>query len=615
VFLPLPLFSWFRHFAVYSLLLCLLGNPAAWAQSAPATTPGLTPGIANAPDPGQEERRQQERERLERERLQRGPDVRLPSPTPSAATDARLPTNESPCFVLQDITLQGDPAGDFHWVLDVLDVLAALEAPDAADDSPRQQCIGAKGIAWLVQRAQQALVDRGFVTSRVLTEPQDFKSGHLVLTLLPGRIHAIRFAPDTAARATALNAVPARAGDILNLRDVEQALENFKRLPSAEVDIQIEPAEAPGSSDLVIRWTQAMPFRLALTADDSGSKGTGKNQGSITLSYDHWWTLNDLFYITYNRNLDGTLGQRALRSDAAGDGTDGPHGTQGHTVHYSIPWGYWLLGATHSQSRYDQNVAGANQSIVYSGSSRNSELKLSRLVYRDQARKTTVSVRAFQRRSNNYIDDTEVGVQRRVVGGWEAALAERAFIGAATLDANAAFKQGTGAFGALPAPEEAFGEGTSRLRLITADLNFNIPIPSPFDLAGQKLRYSGNWRAQWNHTPLIPQDRFAIGGRYTVRGFDGESSLSAERGWLVRQELSIALGQSGQELYLGLDHGEVGGPSSQTLVGRRLTGAVLGLRGNLKGLGYEVFAGQPVKKPEGFRTAGTTAGFNLNLSF
>ncbi|MDR7378433.1 hemolysin activation/secretion protein [Rhodoferax ferrireducens] len=575
-----------------SLLLCAFSS-ASWAQTSPPS---------NGPDPSQEQRRQQEREQIERERLQPSPDVRLPSPPASA--DLRLPIGEAPCFVLQDITLRGDLSERFGWILE------ALNGPQH-DDSPHQRCLGAQGIALLVQRAQQALVDRGYVTSRVLTEPQDFKSGHLALTLLPGRIHAIRFAPGTVGRATALNAVPAKVGDILNLRDVEQALENFKRLPSAEADIQIEPAEAPGSSDLVIRWQQALPFRLSLTADDGGSQGTGKNQGSITLSYDHWWTLNDLFYITYNRNLDGALGHSALRGHAAGDATDGAHGTQGHTVHYSVPWGYWLLGLTHSQNRYYQSVAGANQSIVYSGSSSNAELKLSRLVYRDQARKTTVSVRAFQRTSNNYIDDTEVEVQRRVVGGWEAAVAQRVFMGSATLDANAAFKHGTGAFGALPAPEEGFGEGTSRFKLVTADLSLN----SPFAVAGLPLRYSGSWRAQWNRTPLTPQDRFAIGGRNTVRGFDGESSLSAEHGWLLRQELSVPLGQSGQDIYLGLDHGEVGGFSSQFLVGRRLTGAVIGLRGSVKGLGYELFAGRPVKRPEGFRTAGTTAGFSLSLSF
>ena len=91
-----------------------------------------------------------------------------------------------------------------------------------------------------------------------------------------------------------------------------------------------------------------------------------------------------------------------------------------------------------------------------------------------------------------------------------------------------AWRRGTGAFGALRAPEEKFDEGTSRFRIATAELGLN----APFQFGAQKLRYTGLWRAQWNRSPLTQQDQFSIGGRYTVRGFDGESSLMGERGWL-----------------------------------------------------------------------------------
>ncbi len=49
-------------------------------------------------------------------------------------------------------------------------------------------------------------------------------------------------------------------------------------------------------------------------------------------------------------------------------------------MHYSVPYGYWLLGATASQNRYHQTVQGADQDYVYAGESGNAELKLSRLV-------------------------------------------------------------------------------------------------------------------------------------------------------------------------------------------------------------------------------------------
>jgi hemolysin activation/secretion protein len=50
-------------------------------------------------------------------------------------------------------------------------------------------------------------------------------------------------------------------------------------------------------------------------------------------------------------------------------------------------------------------------------------------------------------------------------------------------------------------------------------------------------------------------------------------------------------------------------------VATRLSGAVLGLRGAIHKLSYDIFIGSPVNKPENFKTARSTAGFSLNASF
>jgi hemolysin activation/secretion protein len=212
-----------------------------------------------------------------------------------------------------------------------------------------------------------------------------------------------------------------------------------------------------------------------------------------------------------------------------------------------------------------------------------------------------------------------VPVQHQVVGGWELGLNHKEFIGEATLEGTLAFRHGTGGFGARTSPQEIYHrnhpdeplEGTSRMKLYTAEVSLN----APFKLGEQKLRYSGLIRAQWNRTPLMSQDRFAIGGRYTVRGFDGETSLMGERGWLIRNDVGWAMGQSGAELYVGADYGHVGGRSTADQLGRSLAGAVVGMRGQWSKLSYDFFMGTPIRKPEGYRTAKTTFGFNLNTSF
>jgi len=449
---------------------------------------------------------------------------------------------------------------------------------------------------------QNAIVARGYVTTRVLAAPQDIKEGQLTLTLIPGRIHSIRFTDDSGKRATEFNAMPAAPGDILNLRDIEQGLENFKRVPTADANIQITPAEGkdvkPGESDLVIAWKQERPFRLNLSIDNSGSQYTGRYLGTATVSWDDPLALNDLLYLSLSHDLGG--------------GESGSHGTHSYTAHYEVPLGYWLLGLTASSYRYHQSVAGANGPIIYAGTSENQEAALSRVMQRDSRGKTTLSVKAWRQASRNFIDDTEVLVQRRVEGGWELDLGRTQSIGQASLDGQIGYKKGTGAFGALTAPEQQFGEGTGRFELISADLKLN----APFQWGSQRIRYVSEWRGQYNRTPLVLLDRFAIGGMYTVRGFNGDQQLIADRGWLWRNELAFAIGQSGQEIYGALDHGQVGGASAASLVGTSLTGAALGWRGSLAKpkLQYDLFVGAPVKKPRFMDASSWVVGFTLNWS-
>jgi hemolysin activation/secretion protein len=557
---------------------------------------GLLMGVAagalaqTVADPAvEQQRRAQERETQSRQRQEPAIDQHLPAP--QEAAPGVLPEGESPCFPVHSVQLLGPRLENFEWLLAQADGHEQLSRPDPVAG----RCLGTRGVQTVIDRLQNALLDRGYVTSRVLAGPQNLQSGVLVLTLVPGQVGEIRWAPGTGQRASRWNTVPMDTGDVLNLRDIEQALENFKRVPSAEADIQISPGQEPGTSDLVIAHQQPMPFRLSATADDSGTRSTGKYQGSLTFSYDNWWTLSDLFYVTWLHDLGG--------ADA------GARGTRGHIVHYSVPFGYWLLGATYSNNRYHQTVAGANQDYLYSGTNRNVELKLARVLHRDAVGKTSASLKGFQRSSNNYIDDTEVEVQRRVVSGLEWGLNHRRSWSGGSLDANVNYRRGTGAWGSLPAPEEAFGEGTSRMRLWLLDAT----LQQSFAVVGQRLQYTGQWRVQYNQTPLTPQDRLAIGGRFTVRGFDGLSVLSAERGWLLRNEVATPLTEQLQG-YVAVDTGHVSGPSAANLVGQNLTGGVLGLRGQWGRVQYEVFVGKPLSKPEHFKTSSSTAGFSVSWS-
>jgi tpsA2 activation/secretion protein tpsB2 len=552
-----------------------------------------------------ESRRQEMRRRQQEQQLQREVDVRLDDTRQSTLTPSAAESAESPCFPIHTVTLTGDAAGRFQF---------ALKKALKETGFQSGQCLGAQGINRIMVAAQNAVIGHGYTTTRILAAPQDLNSGTLELTVLPGKVRSVR--TDTshndqtrAARIAAFqNEIPLKGGDILNLRRIEQGLENLKRVPTAEADIQIVPADAPDESDIVVTWRQRLlPYRLSLGVDDSGSKTTGKYQGSLTFSADNPFGLSDLFYLSYGRHL----GHTDAHTDSEGKKTAG--GTQSYAFHYSVPAGNWLWSWNHNYYRYHQAVAGINEVYDYNGKSRGSDIGFTRLLYRDARRKSHIGFKLWQKENQSFIDDAEVEVQRRKTAGWQLSLKHKEYIGRSTLDIGLAYKRGTGMADAIAAPEEVFDEGTSRMKVITADISYN----HPFQIGRQHFVYDTALHAQWNKTPLTPLDKIAIGGRYTVRGFDGESSLSAERGWYWRNEVAWSF-KPAHQFYLALDGGHVSGDSAQYLLGQTLIGAAAGLRGQFKAggsLNYDLFAGKPIKKPKGFQTASTVFGFNLNYSF
>ncbi|MDO5058519.1 MAG: ShlB/FhaC/HecB family hemolysin secretion/activation protein [Neisseria sp.] len=553
----------------------------------------------------QQFQREQQREQQFQQSQQHNQHIILDNQASSASSS--LPSNESPCFPVHQVVLVGESTDTFQFALD-----KALKQSSFQSG----MCLGAVGINHLMTLAQNAVIDKGYTTTRILAAPQDMKSGTLELTVLPGKVSRIRVdesnQEDTHADRIAAfqNEFPVSEGGILNLREIEQGLENVKRLPTVEADIQIRPSEngKPDESEIVLYWKQrTVPYRLTLGFDDSGSKSTGKYQGNITFSADNPLGLSDMFYVSYGRHLGGTDDKQNET------GREVESGSNNVALHYSVPFGNWLFAYNHSSYRYHQAVGGLSEVYDYSGRSHNNDLSLSRLLYRDAKRKTHLTGKLWKRETRSYIDDAELDVQRRKTGGWALNLSHKEYLGNATLGLNLGYKRGTRLDGALHAPEEAFNEGSGKMKIITADADLNLP----FTVGKQHFRYDTRIHSQWNKTPLTPQDKLAIGGRYTVRGFDGEMSLSAERGWYWRNELAWQY-RPQHQLYAAADIGRVSGDSTKYLLGQTLAGAAVGLRGafNAGGsLSYDVFAGKALKKPEYFRTKRVAAGVNVSYSF
>ncbi|MFM0741440.1 ShlB/FhaC/HecB family hemolysin secretion/activation protein [Paraburkholderia xenovorans] len=549
----------------------------------------------------QEQRRRAQEQAIERERAINAPNVALQPTQSPAEDDGKLPV-ETPCFKIDEIALEV-PRG----------LSDPVESAGARALSPnplfpgelmfasyylqryRGQCIGREGLNLIVHRVMARIIGNGYSTTRVVIAPQDLSKGKLTLQLIPGVISAIRFA-DPSTYGTWRNAFPTKAGELLNLHDLEQGLEQMKRVPNQDVDMQIVPGPSTGESDVVISVKRAKPWSLAVSADDSGLKSTGQFQGNVSLTLDNPLGLSDLLNISYNHDIDGHTSQ---------------YGTHGSSAYYSIPWDNWTFTASASQYDYHQQIAGAFTTLVSSGKSSTFDVKAEYQFYRNQVQKNMVEFRVGKRFSEAFIDSTEIDVQHRDNSYAEVGWEHKHYFGAAQLDSTLAYRWGVPWFGAQQdLPGVSTGAPTYYYRMQTLDATLSVP----FAIAGFPLRYTATVRAQNTPNVLYPTEYFSIGSRYTVRGFDGNTMLAAEKGVFMRNDLEIPLASFGQALYVGIDGGEVFGPEANNLLGRRLAGAVVGLRGSVfKHVSYDVFIGGPLYQPDRFPNRWPVAGFSVSF--
>ena len=570
-------------FAIPALAAWILAG-RAFAQAVPTTD-------------AEEWRRRSQQEELERQRLQQAPNVRLQeeAPAPEELSGLSLPV-ESPCFRIDRFLLEVPsqlpesirkrgasslPTDPFHFAQTYLQQYAG-------------QCIGREGLNLIVRRLTARILAKGYSTTRLGIPEQELGSGQLRLTLMPGVIRAIRFS-DASLPGTWRTAFPARPGDLLNIRDLEQGLEQMKRVPSQDVAIQIVPGSQLGESDVLLTVKRGQPWRVIPSLEDSGSEPTGRLQAGLNLALDNPFGLSDLLSLSFNHDVDGSPRD---------------YGTRGDSVTYSLPWGYWTHAGTVSRYHYHQKVPGLSSTHEASGESRNLDLRIARLVQRNQTQKNTLQFRTGYRTSRSYLDDTEFDVQRRDNSYAELAWVHQHYLKQAQFDATLARRQGVHWFGAQPDwPNATSDSPTFYYRMWTLDATLAVP----FACGSQSFKYTGTVRGQYTSDPLYSTDFFSIGNRWTVRGFDGETTLAAEQGVFLRNELEIALGQSGQAFYLGLDGGRVQGPSARDLPGNSLVGGALGFRGTpFKGLYYDVFLGGPLHQPRHFRNRWPVAGFSLS---
>lgn len=505
-------------------------------------------------------------------------------------------SNEEPCFIINEILLIGEGSDKFKQY---------LKKASKNVNFKKGNCLGKNSINTIYSAFYNEILKAGLITTAINLPSQNLKSKTLKFEIIPGKIDTININDknSTKNRASIFTSFGInKKGDILNLRDIEQALEVLQNASNGNVSFKLIPSNKENYSDIKITKEEKLPLNLSLSFDNLGSRATGKYQGGVNLNALNLMGFNEIWYSSYSKNIF-KADKQSVENDTKRGKTD--------NIYYgiTIPYKRFSLDFNEYRYNYDQAIPGAFGVYKYSGKSKRRNLTINYLYHRDQISKNSLFFRLWEKENKNYIEDYELDNQRKKTAGYEIGLSSQIFIENGHVVFGTTYKKGTGARGALRAPQEDYNDGTNRFEIISVDFNFNkssLNVP---------LTYDFKFHGMWNNRPLTMQERLNIGGYYTVRGFDGEMSLVGDRGYYIRNTLEYGISNN-HFMYAAFDFGKVSGKSSNYMTDNTLVGYGVGLKGYFKRkLQYDIFLGFPLNKPEFFKTDKNVLNFNLTYNF
>ncbi|WP_164711245.1 ShlB/FhaC/HecB family hemolysin secretion/activation protein, partial [Pseudomonas viridiflava] len=93
-------------------------------------------------------------------------------------------------------------------------------------------------------------IEKGLVTTRAYLPQQDLSKGDLQVLVIEGKLENLRGAADSGLSARELAMTfPGQEGTMVNLREIEQMVDQLNRLPSNQTQMELTPGKAVGGSD------------------------------------------------------------------------------------------------------------------------------------------------------------------------------------------------------------------------------------------------------------------------------------------------------------------------------------------------------------------------------
>lgn len=223
------------------------------------------------------------------------------------------------------------------------------------------RCLTFSDIQKVAKHITNYYIEQGYITSQVLIPAQDLSSRELILQVIEGHIETIEI--ENSPKRLVHQIFPHQQGKILNLRHIEQGLEQLNRLSSAKYTIDIQPGSKNGYSRVIIHQQgKKWPITSQLNLDNTGMKAKGKQLITGSLTVDSPLRFGEQWSVSGNTDMDGSAS----------------HHCRYIVANLNVPYGYWSYRYQFYRNSTLQPFYTSGQQYCYEGKNTNQQLNLSR---------------------------------------------------------------------------------------------------------------------------------------------------------------------------------------------------------------------------------------------
>ncbi|ANG91372.1 ShlB/FhaC/HecB family hemolysin secretion/activation protein [Enterobacteriaceae bacterium 155047] len=523
-----------------------------------------------------QEQQQQRLDENQRQRQELERSIVLPPPVKPDSVSAP----RGPCFLITRIELSGS-------------TLLSAPAKNRLLAPWLNQCLDVTRLNKLTDAVSSWYISRGYITSRAFLTEQDLTSGVLHLAVLEGKLQQIRL--EGVPARTLKMTFPGLEGKILNLRDIEQGMEQLNRVRKTPVEIEILPGDQQGYSVVNLTATPEFPLTGSVSFDNSGQKSTGTGQLNGALFGNNLLGLADKWFISGGRSSDFSN---------SGD-------AQNFAAGVSIPYGYGLLDYSYSWSNYLSTIDNNGYFWRSTGDTETHRLNGSWVLFRNGDIKTGVSAGITHRINHNYLNDVLLDTSSRKLSSFSLGINHTQKVASGVATFNPAFTQGVPWLGAEDDNDKHGDVPKAEFRKWSVNGSFQRPV-------ADKLWWLTSVYFQWSPDRLYGSERLTLGGETSVRGYK-EQYISGDNGGYWRNELNWSLftlpwvGDVG--LLAAVDGGWLKKDGFDRYASGTLWGAAMGLTTVNRWVTSQFTVGTPVNYPDWLAPDHLTIYYRASVAF